>query len=484
MRVPLVQHTLAAAIKALPWSLRLLARVISEQPEAVEIVRRDGTLLFANPALVSQLGYTLPELLGQVPSALTQDDLHPPAFFAALDDCLSRGEIVRTTLISRRRDGARVEQAAMITPLKAADGREQWMLVHRRVPTPHTEDLEGDRAAPTVDGADEIRNPLVWMLEHAHGLPSAPADAQMKELAEGREVLRGALDALMTLSQHDDGRREPVSMSALLDRALTRELEVLKHVQIDREPSSEALQVLASPRLVEALAYILRDAGQVSSAGTVITIRVRAARELTQLWIMDEGGSIAEADLPRVLEPLFRARPLSDGLGLGLGLGLPAAERIVRGLGGTLTIANRHRTSGTVTTIMLQSVRPQHATTDTAAMRVLVVDDEPRVSRSLVRLLRKHDVTTVSSGVEALQCLSARSFDLVICDLKMPGMTGMALFEQLESERPEQAARFLFTTGGAWAAESQRFIAKHAERIVPKPFNRQQLEQAITRIQD
>ncbi len=61
----------------------------------------------------------------------------------------------------------------------------------------------------------------------------------------------------------------------------------------------------------------------------------------------------------------------------------------------------------------------------------------------------------------------------------MPVMTGMALFKRLTAERPELAARFLFTTGGAWSDESRRFIAEHTDRVVTKPFRRERLEQAI-----
>ena len=484
MRVPLGEHTPTAVIDVLPWPLRLLARAALEYPDAVELVRCDGVLLFANPAFVAAFGYTLSELLGQASSALLWSDSQPPAVFEELDARLSRGEVVCTSITSRRKDGSCVEHAVTVMPLKDADGEMQWMLVHRRALSRRSASL-GEAIDPAVaDIAHEISNPLVWMLEHARGLPSAPTDSRIKELAEGREVIRGTVGELLKLSQRDDERRVSMSMSVLLDRAIVLEQEALKHIQIHREPSSEDLQVFATPGLVEALAYILRDAGLTCPAGAVIKIRACPAQEMTQLWIMDEGSSIAEADLPRVLEPLFCVRPLSNGLGLGLGL--PAAERIVRGLGGSLTVANRHRGRGAVATILLQSVNPQHATptTDKALMRVLIVDDEPRVSRSLVRLLRSHDVTTTGSGAEALEILAEQTFDLIICDLKMPGMTGMALFERLEIEHPEQAARILFTTGGAWAAESQRFIAKHADRIVIKPFNRQQLEQAIARIQD
>lgn len=289
-------------------------------------------------------------------------------------------------------------------------------------------------------------------------------------------MIRGTVSELLKLSQEDNMQPVPMSMSVLLDRAISVEQEALQNVQIRRHAATEGVQVLASPRLVEALAYILRNAGQASAPGDGVQIAVRPAGGTVQLWIIDEGDGIDEADLPRVMEPLFTTRPLGEGLGLGL----PTAESIIRSLGGSLVITNRHRRAGTVATITLKSAGPQRSSLFGAEepMAVLIVDDEPRVARALGRLLHGHSVTTAASGREALQHLSGE-FDLIICDLLMPIMTGMELFERFKAERPELAERFLFTTGGAWSDASRRFIAKHADRIVTKPFHRERLEQAI-----
>lgn len=109
--------------------------------------------------------------------------------------------------------------------------------------------------------------------------------------------------------------------------------------------------------------------------------------------------------------------------------------------------------------------------------RVLVVDDEPMMVASIARLLRRdHDVTSLTSAREALRVLrEAPAFDVIVCDLMLPGMTGMELFEALSEDAPEQADRMVFLTGGACAPLSQEFITDMGERVLSKPFERDQL---------
>lgn len=93
--------------------------------------------------------------------------------------------------------------------------------------------------------------------------------------------------------------------------------------------------------------------------------------------------------------------------------------------------------------------------------RVLVVDDEPMVARSVARILSgEHDVTALTSSREALRRAEAgERWDLVLCDLMMPELSGMELSRRLAGAAPELAGRMVFLTGGAFTPESQAFLA-------------------------
>jgi two-component system NtrC family sensor kinase len=113
--------------------------------------------------------------------------------------------------------------------------------------------------------------------------------------------------------------------------------------------------------------------------------------------------------------------------------------------------------------------------------RVLVVDDEARLRSMLQEILGvEHEVLTAASGREALELLAAdAAFDVILCDLMMPDLTGMDVHEQIEKRDPCLARRMLFLTGGVFSGRAEAFVAAHAERTLAKPFSAAALEARI-----
>ncbi len=112
---------------------------------------------------------------------------------------------------------------------------------------------------------------------------------------------------------------------------------------------------------------------------------------------------------------------------------------------------------------------------------VLVVDDEPLVGASARRLLaREHDVVVVQSGEAALSAVdSPRQFDVILCDLMMPAMTGMELHHALCRSHPALAERMVFITGGAFTEAAENFLERVAIRRMDKPFDPRALEALV-----
>ncbi len=102
------------------------------------------------------------------------------------------------------------------------------------------------------------------------------------------------------------------------------------------------------------------------------------------------------------------------------------------------------------------------------------------IGRALRRSFAQWDVSISESGAEALKRFEAgERFDVIICDIMMPKMTGGALHDQLAVSLPDQAERMIFVTGGALTPESRAFVRTHAERVVLKPFDLPDLERRI-----
>jgi CheY-like chemotaxis protein len=116
--------------------------------------------------------------------------------------------------------------------------------------------------------------------------------------------------------------------------------------------------------------------------------------------------------------------------------------------------------------------------------RILVIDDEPMLCTVIKTVLGiDHDVTTVTSAKEALgQLGGGERFDLILCDLMMPEMTGMDLHSRLQELAPDQAAKLVFMTGGAFTENAQAFLARLPNESIGKPFKSAQLRELVSRL--
>jgi CheY-like chemotaxis protein len=124
---------------------------------------------------------------------------------------------------------------------------------------------------------------------------------------------------------------------------------------------------------------------------------------------------------------------------------------------------------------MPQSTRPV-----AEKARVLVVDDEPMLGRAISRGLRDHDVTVVTSGVDALALFQRGDrFDVVLCDLMMPGMPGFDLHDQLRILAPDQADRMIFMTGGATTTRAREFVASRPGGVLQKPVSMDTVRETV-----
>lgn len=120
-----------------------------------------------------------------------------------------------------------------------------------------------------------------------------------------------------------------------------------------------------------------------------------------------------------------------------------------------------------------------HSQTMRARARVLIIDDDVLAARGLMRMLRKHDVTTVHRGAEALELVEHETFDVVFCDLMMPDMTGMDVYDELVRRQPALAAKVTFITGGATTDRARAYAQQFATRLIRKPFDPARVDEAV-----
>jgi DNA-binding NtrC family response regulator len=114
---------------------------------------------------------------------------------------------------------------------------------------------------------------------------------------------------------------------------------------------------------------------------------------------------------------------------------------------------------------------------------VLVIDDEPAIGRVLARVLREHDVTVLTRAEEALALLAAgKRFDVILSDLVMPEMSGMALYQELKERYPDAARRVAFITGGAFSPDVSAFLDRVPNERMIKPLDAEMVRVLVRRL--
>jgi CheY-like chemotaxis protein len=263
--------------------------------------------------------------------------------------------------------------------------------------------------------------------------------------------------------------------------------------------------IASESRLGQVFLNLLVNAAQALPDGSAeqheIHVTLSSRGEEVVLEIADTGQGMSAATRARVFEPFFTTR----GPGAGSGLGLAIAHSIVTRLGGRIEVESTPgegslfrvvlpaargvvvRTPSPFTEAPLTppppTVRGPARVAPPARMRVLVVDDEPLVSKALARLLSPHDVVTASDGRDALARVRAgERFDAVVCDLMMPELSGMDLHAAVEALDPELAGRFIFITGGAFTESARDFLARARNPRLEKPVDRGALDAALRHV--
>jgi signal transduction histidine kinase/CheY-like chemotaxis protein len=343
--------------------------------------------------------------------------------------------------------------------------------------------------------AHEINNPLAVAVANVELIEDAVAPhgelvEMFRDSHEALARIQAIIRGLKTFTGSELGRVEQVDVEHVLESAITvANHEILRRARLVRDFVPLPAVHASKAQLGHVFINLLVNAAHAIETGAVDRNEIRVATRVgpgshVAVEIHDSGAGIARENRARIFEPFFTTKPIGQGVGLGLAV----CRNVVRSFGGEITFDSAPR--GTVFRVSLPIAGPAvtmarvPTAVEEVSSRVLVVDDEVLFTNALRRLLgTTHELTILNSADEALALFRAGSrFEAVLCDLMMPGIGGVGLYDQVLAIAPEQARRFIFITGGASNAPAQRFLEGLTLPWFEKPCDFKQLRAAIMQL--
>jgi signal transduction histidine kinase/ActR/RegA family two-component response regulator len=453
-------------------------------------------------------------------------------------EAASDGELHRATVLSsrpppyearllRRNDDA-ITARGTVYPLLAEGGElvaiEGLLVDVSAEHAARTRLVQNDRLATlgtlAAGVAHEINNPAAFILLgldmldrllKGAGITMEPAAAQgaAELLHELRDSIRRIVDIARDLRLFasppaaDGGRRSIIDVNRTVESALSLTRgQIIERAQLFRRFEEVPPVLMEDGRLAQVVVNLLVNAAQAIPKAygrdQSITVSTRSDGRSVEIEVRDTGVGIPAEILARIWQPFFTTKHAD----LGTGLGLSISREIVERAGGQIWAESpppplegddpARPGSGARFVISLPAAgRGEMITPATsplprtlsARVQVLVVEDEPSLARALGdELGRLHHVTVVSGALDALSAMESQSFDVILCDLRMPGMSGEALYTRVAQIDPVHARRFIFMTGVGFGADVERFLAAAGRPVLEKPFSADDALEEIVKV--
>ncbi|MCD6506754.1 response regulator [Candidatus Poribacteria bacterium] len=349
--------------------------------------------------------------------------------------------------------------------------------------------------------AHEINNPLTGIVGYAQILLGKKEDLDPL-VRKGLEVIyeeaqRAAriVQNLLQFARKHPPRRSYISINSVIEKTIELKEYELRvnniHLSLDLAPNLP--MTMADPhQLQQVFINIITNAQQaIMEAGrergriSIKTEPVMADPPLIRISFTDNGKGIPEEIINKIFDPFFTTKDVGEGTGLGLSI----CYGIIKEHNGNIYASNLSG-GGAVLTVELPVVEPvmefetEEESADTASLpslRILVVDDELSIQDMLVDMLSAdgHKVDTASNGQVALEKLRTRGYDLIISDIKMPGMNGQSFYEYLSGVNPAMSRRIIFITGDTLSRETEEFLESVGVPHIEKPFSLEEMLVAI-----
>lgn len=495
-----------------------LRALIAHCPDPLDLLDRDGRILYASPSRERPLGYD-DGYAGKSAFEL----IHPedqPRVVALFDELLrdTCGASRRAEFRAHHRDGSWRWLDSSATNLLDDPDVGAIVLSLRDVTEQKKAEAElqmSQRLASlgilAAGVGHEINNPLSCVLgalevaerslldlQRTAGTDGQPVPASLAgRLAhvhqglvlarDGAQRIAGVVGGLRNLSRPDAPEPARVAVARAVDSALIVARASFSGRVRFASGGDDVPDVLADEaRLGQVLLNLLTNAAQAIPAGrsdalVEVTTRVVPGERIA-IEVHDNGAGIAAEHLPHIFDPFFTTKARDDGTGLGLSI----SRRIVVAFGGSIDVESVPGHGSTFRVLLPAAPRASAEASGLPAPRparprLLLIDDEAQLVVALTALLEDgFEVRAATSARDALAAIRAGArYDVVLCDLMMHDMGGAEFQDRLADLAPSLPSRIVFMTGGAFTPDARAFLERTANPCLSKPLDVEVLRRTL-----
>lgn len=500
----LLYQEIAHLLEATRYSEQQLRTVLESAADAVAILQ-DGRFRHCNAYGLHMLGYSLEEIRARHFLDVVRED-----FRDLVSRCYltheKRESSAPQDIVLVGRDGRQVLVNINACAIEY-EGRPSVLIIARDITETkrlREQILQLEKMAALgqlVSGvAHELNNPLAVIIGYSELLrvDSAISPAVLSGLNAIYEAAlraRRIVQNLLTFARPHQSTRSRVKINELIESTLAlrayhlrvNHIEVIKDLDPNLPPvraDGYQLQQVFLNLIVNAEQAMLEAHGRgelllrteyvpPSDAAAIFPSGSRAGVRIT---ISDDGPGIPEPLLHRIFEPFFTTKPVGQGTGLGLSI----SHSIIQEHGGQI-YARSQPGQGATFIIELPIAGEEDDPVGPArvlpppsarAKSLLIVDDEVSLLDLIKRLVEAegHRADTASDGLQALEKLRRQPYDLIPCDVKMPGLDGRQLYDEITERWPEMVTRIIFLTGDLVDPQTQTFLSRVQRPVLEKPF--------------
>ena len=488
--------------------------VLNEIYEVYYEIDLNGNYTFFNDALCHRMGYSREELMGMNYREYTpKEDWKSDA--AKFRSVYETGEPLRwIPLRNITRDGRILYLEDTVLPMRNEKGEVIGFrglsrdVTERKLAEEERRQLElksqitsrlasvGEMAAGV---AHEINNPLTGITGYAQLLmdrKDLPPDirSDLAAINDGAQRVAGIVQRLLAFSRQTRPERKLVEINDLIDSTLVLRAYHLRvnNIEVIKRLTPGSLETVADPgQIQQVLLNLIVNAEtemKLAHGKGKLTITTKKRDKIIKIYVKDNGPGIKPEVMEKIFDPFFTTRKVGQGTGLGLSL----CYGIVAEHNGRIYAESKPGKGATfiVELPVITEVKPPEPARPVIGeskkkikARILAVDDEKVVRDVVKRVLsgEGHKVETVDNAADALNRIESHRYNLVLLDIKMPGMNGMELYKRIQKIDKLLARKVVFITGDIMGADTEKFLAETKSAHIEKPFDAEQLGKAVRR---